>query len=184
MFSWLPRYNAERSKDWIQPIPCAVIRNHSRSYCILRRVRKTRRDLRARISLIVGGHVDRASYDRERILSLFSKTIRQELDEELGVQEVSHIIPRGLIIDSSSLSASRHIAFVYETVISRHLTARAPEEFSSRSKFTGHFFTPVELQRFHKSFDPWSLVLFEDYIAPSCSLKIAPQLKLRVRSDE
>ncbi len=169
---WLPRGKAERSKHWVQPIPCALIRTHSQKYCVLRRVRETRPDLRARISLIVGGHVDRPS-NLEKVLHLFLKTLRQELGEEVGVRGVRKITPVGLVIDSSSRVTSRHIAFVYETVVDRRLTVQAPEEFSSRSKFTGSFFAPAELSRFRTSFDPWSRVLFEDYIAPSRSLKTA-----------
>jgi hypothetical protein len=73
---------------------------------------------------------------------------------------------------------------LYEVVVDRRLFARARDEFSSRSKFTGNFFTPEELSRFRPSFDPWSLVIFEDYIAPSSSLQIARQLKLPVSSSE
>src|SRR5262252_1990088 len=56
--SWLPLEEAERSRTWVQAIPCALIRNHSKRYLVLRRVRHTRPDLRARVSLLVGGHVD------------------------------------------------------------------------------------------------------------------------------
>jgi len=181
--AWLTRDKAESSRDWVQPIPCALIRNHSHRYCVLRRIRQTRADLRARISLIVGGHVERDSGD-ETVSALLTNTLRRELDEELGVRGVSVIKPVGLVVDAVSLLASRHVGFVYETVISRRLAAHAPEEFSSRSKFTGHFFSPAELFRFQSEFDPWSLILFEDYIAASIAVKTARQIKFPFLANE
>jgi predicted NUDIX family phosphoesterase len=170
---WLPRYEAERSKEWVQPIPCAFIRDRAHRYCILRRVRHTRTDLRDRISLIVGGHVER-SCGHDSLPSLLLLTLKRELNEELGTQSFSKVRPVGLVVDSLSIKASRHIAFIYEVVVESHLTVRATEEFSLRSKFTGHFYTSGELSQFHKKFDPWSLLLFEDYINPR-SIKMARQ---------
>jgi predicted NUDIX family phosphoesterase len=170
---WLPRHEAERSKEWVQPIPCAFIRDHAHRYCLLQRIRQTRADLRDRISLIVGGHVER-SYDHDSLQSFLLLTLKRELNEELGIQSLSKVRPVGLVVDSLSIKASRHIAFIYEVVIESCLRVRAAEEFSLRSKFTGYFSTPDELSQFHTKFDPWSLLLFEDYINPR-SIKMARQ---------
>jgi predicted NUDIX family phosphoesterase len=171
--AWLPRQEAEKSKEWVQPIPCAFIRDHTHRYCILLRTRQTRADLRDRISLIVGGHVDR-SFGHDSLPSLLLLTLKRELNEELGIQSLSKVRPVGLVVDSLSIKASRHIAFIYEVAVESPLTVRAAEEFALRSKFTGYFSTPEELSQFHTKFDPWSLLLFEDYINPS-SVRMARQ---------
>lgn len=173
---WLPRHEAEQSKEWVQPIPCAFIRDHGHRYCLLRRIRQTRADLRDRISLIVGGHVER-SCGHDSFPSLLLLTLKREINEELGTNSFSTIRPIGLAVDSLSIKASRHIAFIYEVVVESHLTVRAAEEFSLRSKLTGYFATPDELSQFHTKFDPWSLLLFEDYINPG-SIKTARQHNL------
>ena len=165
-FDWAPRDEAEKSGDWVQPIPCALLRDDKGKYCVLRRIRDTRADLRSRMTLVVGGHVDRPLHEQSNPSLLF-ETLKRELDEEIGVQDLSVIEPIGLVIDSSSTFASRHIAFVYEATILDNIVPRAKEEFSTRSKFSGHFFAVDELSKFHSEFDPWSLILFEDYIAPS-----------------
>ena len=165
-FAWSPRDEAEKSEDWVQPIPCAFLRDDEGRYCVLRRIRETRADLRSRITLVVGGHVDRPLYEQSKP-SLLLETLKRELDEEIGVQDLSVIEPIGLVIDSSSTSASRHIAFVYEATLQGSVVPRSKEEFATRSKFSGHFFTVDELSKFHSKFDPWSLILFESYIAPS-----------------
>lgn len=183
LLAWLPRSQAETSRDFVQPIPCALIRSNTQRYCVLKRVRQTRADLRDRISLVVGGHVDKPDVPGS-VFSLLQVTLLRELQEELRVTRVARTEPVGLVIDSFSITASRHVAFVYEVTVESRLTAQATEEFSIRSKFTGQFFTPIELDRFRAKFDPWSLVLFENYIAPASSLKLTRQAKLPLISNE
>jgi predicted NUDIX family phosphoesterase len=115
--------------------------------------------------LVVGGHVDRPSKETE-ITSLLVDTLSREIEEEIGHQGLIAVDPIGLVIDPSSIFASRHVAIVYQVVIRGRVAPQAKEEFSTRSKFSGRFFTGSELSRFHEQFDPWSLILFEDYIAP------------------
>ena len=183
--SWLPRDEAERSEDVMQPIPCALIRSRSSEYLVLRRVRETRSDLRERISLISGGHVDRPAGDENSVVdqpitSLLLTTLRRELDEELGVRDVaeSEIVPVGLVIDHTSVAASRHVAFVYEAVIVEEVKPQAPEEFSLRSQLNGVRYTAKALSEFHKSFDPWSTILFEDFVASAFAPKTARQIEI------
>ena len=184
--SWLPRDEAERSEDVMQPIPCALIRSRSSEYLVLRRVRETRSDLRERISLISGGHVDRPAGGEHSaatgsISSLLLTTLRRELDEELGVRGVaeSEIAPVGLVIDHTSVAASRHVAFVYEAVVVEEVRAQAPEEYSlRRSKSNGVRYTAQALSEFHKKFDPWSTILFEDFVASSFAPKTARQIEM------
>ena len=163
-FSWLQRADAERSTDWVQPIPCAFIRDSYGRYCVLRRVKiGTRSDLSQKASLIVGGHLDESDGHttfREMLLANLSR----ELDEEVGLTD-SHPSPVGVIVDNSSILASRHIAFVYEVTASR-IVPQAPEEFSNRSRLTGQFLSASELMPLRGQFDPWSRLLFEEFIHP------------------
>lgn len=175
---WLRRPEAEASEIWVQPIPCAVIRSPSRDYCVLRRVRQARRDLDSRLTLIVGGHVDRHENQSTSIASidsLLALTLRRELEEELGVTKIGTPRPLGLVVDTSSLFASRHVAVVYEVELAEGFVALAREEFSVRSKYTGRFFGARELSELRSSLDPWSLIIFEDYISAAASLNMMGQ---------
>lgn len=166
---WVPRPRAERSRRWIQPIPCALVRQGDR-YLALRRIRDTRSDLRSRISLLAGGHID----FRPGSLSLpelFEDTLRRELLEEIGIQATREIRPIGIAVDWSSLESSRHVAFVYEVRVDEDVTVSAGEEFSLNSVFSSTFIARSRLPNFESRFDPWSGIvcahhLFADLAAP------------------
>jgi predicted NUDIX family phosphoesterase len=178
---WLARDAAEVSDEWVQPIPCALIRSHSNRYLTLRRIRTGREDLRSRISLVVGGHIDRPSevaVDELTNPDILLQTLHRELNEELGLSAVEATKPVGIVIDRSSISASRHIAFVYEVTATGLLFTSAVEEFSIRSRITGQYFTAIELARFRRAFDPWSRIIFDDWIAVRNDVPSLPQPQL------
>ena len=177
--TWLPRPEAEKAADLLQPIPCAIIRNHDQEYCVLRRVNEGRADLRSRISLVVGGHIDRCP-GNHRLSSLLSATLKREVAEELGVNDLPAIKPVGLVMDHSSVVASRHVGFVYEIEVADKVKPLAVEEFSNNSPYSGQLYTAAGLSRFFKEneFDPWSRIIFANHIAPSYSMDIGIQPEL------
>ena len=177
--TWLPRTVAEQSRDWLQPIPCALIRNEQQEYRVLRRVKQGRPDLSSRISLVVGGHIDRCP-NNPGLQTLLATTLAREVDEELGLSSLPAVKPVGVVVDDSSAAASRHIGFVHEIVIADEFKPLATEEFSTRSKVNGQRYAPAALSRFRKEFDPWSQIIFAEYIAPAYAvdLGIQPSLPL------
>jgi predicted NUDIX family phosphoesterase len=175
--TWLSRSEAEKSEDWVQPIPCAVVCGESGKYYVFRRIKEGRADLSSRLSLVVGGHIDWDS-EHETLSSLVMTTLEREIAEELGVTPADEIKPVGLVIDWISVEASRHVALVHEVAVAGHVRPKAIEEFSSRSTYNGQLYTPDELSKFRKEFDPWSTILFGDYINPSYSLDVGQQPSL------
>ena len=176
---WLPREVAEKSDDLLQPIPCALIRNKTGEYRVLRRVKQGRADLSSKLSLVVGGHIDREP-DNFSLSCLLSTTLGREIEEELGVNRSLEAKPVGLVIDHSSPFASRHVGFVHEVVIADEFKALAVEEFSARSKYSGRPYSAEGLARFFKDneFDPWSAIIFASYIAPSYAMDLGAQSAL------
>ena len=177
--SWLPRNEAEQSEDLIQPIPCTIIRNKFQEYHVLRRINEGRKDLRSRITLVVGGHIDSCPGNHE-LLTLLKMTLKREVGEELGIFNLAEPKPVGLVLDNSSPAASRHAGFVYEIVVDDELKPLAIEEFSTRSKYSGRSFPVEGLSGFFKDdeFDPWSAIIFANYIAPTYSMDIGTQSEL------
>ena len=164
-FRWCERTHAEQSSDWVQPIACALVIDSAGRHCVFRRVRNTRDDLSGRVTLVVGGHTERYT-EAASLCELLLATLRREMEEEVGIGDVSGAKPLGVVIDGSTVLSSRHVGIVYEVVWNLPLMARATDEFSKRSGLNGHFFTSEELTRFHSQLDPWSRLIFEDRISP------------------
>lgn len=176
-FEWIPRDIAECSHTWVQPIPCAILRDPAGRYCVFRQVRQARRDLSRRLSFVVGGHVDRpCSYGT--LAELFSDTVKREVLEEVGLDLDSRIDPIGVVVDGSSLVGSRHVGFVHEIKVLAEVKSRASEEFSFRSKYDGMFLDVSDRTRFRGTLDPWSSLLFSHYMEGGSSTDIGRQLAL------
>ena len=163
-FLWLERALAERSTDLVQAIPCAYFSDSEERYCVLRRVEDVRTDLNKRLSLVVGGHVDESPLDFSFQFAM-KLTLEREVKEELGFVAKENPEPVGVIVDNSSIQASRHVAFVHKVVAER-VTPQAPEEFNRRSKLTGEFWGAAELVKRRSEFDPWSRLLIEERVGP------------------
>ena len=166
--AWTPREQAEGSTNWVQPIPCAMIRGKNHTYHVFRRTRRARAELRSRISLVAGGHIDREDgNDGEATLSrLVRMTLRREIAEELGVELIGEPEPIGMVIDLTSAEKSKHVAFVHEAVITQRIRLRT-KEFSTQSRVVGKLYTRPELVQFRQELDPWSAILFDDHISAS-----------------
>lgn len=169
-YSWLRRPEAEQSDDVVQAIPCALIRDRRNRYCVFRRVKEDRHDLSKKLSLIIGGHIDETA-DCDCFLAAVSCNLIREVDEEIGIFPDEPPRPIGVIIDGSSMVASRHVAFLHE-IIAEQVSPKAPEEFSKGSKYTGEFMPAVQLGEWLDEFDPWSRLAIEEYV---CQDKVLPR---------
>ena len=161
--SWMPRPEAERSEQWIQPIPCAIFRDSKGQYCVFRQAKQQRSDLSRRFSLIIGGHID-SGRDYESIDRVFQETVHREVSEEVGIDLHCQLNPVGIVVDATSILASRHIGFVYEAVIDREIKSLSPDEFSVQSKYNGRFLNVESLSGLSARLDPWSYILFYQYL--------------------
>ena len=115
-FEWLPRPEAEVSDYWVQAIPCVFVKDEEDKYCIFRRVENEREDLSRRLSLVVGGHVDSANDGECFEATMFSNLIR-EINEEIGIHPEEDPHPVGVIVDGSSIKASRHVASLRDLLL-------------------------------------------------------------------
>ena len=176
---WMLRSDAEISEQWVQPIPCAIFRDSSGRYCVFRQARQLRSDLSHRVSFIVGGHID-GGWDNKTIQGVFEGTVRREVLEEVGIHLDHRLKPVGMVVDSSSSLASRHIGFVYEAIVDQKIKSQVTEEFSIGSKYNGKFFSIESLSRFRSEFDPWSFILFSQYLGGGFSMDIGRQPTLSI----
>ena len=175
---WIPRVKAELSETLVQLIPCALVRGEDSSFHVFRRIKEGRRDMSGRITLVIGGHIDCSSM-KGSLLSLAATTLANELDEELtSIPSIDNRVPVGVVIDPSSLESSRHVGLLYEVAATGTVRPKAKEEFSMDSKYAGSRYSLAELPQFNKEFDPWSAIIFSDYIKPTRSRLIGHQPSL------
>lgn len=165
-YTWKVRSLAEDSDEWVQPIPVTLLRDEHHRYCILRRTRSTRSDIRGRLTLVIGGHVEYSGCSRS-FMALLRDTLHRELYEEVGLQLNGESEPIGVAFNPSSIFLSRHLAFVFETRTSQQVRPKAPEEFAKTSKYSGRFLSASELNSVYRELDPWSVMIFANYIDPS-----------------
>ena len=174
---WLPRSEAEASDEFIQPIPCALVLGEDDGYYVFRRIKEGRADLRSRLSLIVGGHIDWEA-DAPEFPQLVRSTLTREISEELRACQPTSVTPIGLVVDHTSVESSRHIGIVHEVVVKEPVRPLAAEEFALRSSYIGRPYSTSELSAHRAEFDPWSSIIFGDYLAPSYALEMGQQPRL------
>ena len=179
---WMSRIEAESSEQWVQPIPCAIFLDSSGRYCVFRQARQQRPDLTRRVSFIVGGHVDSDGADKP-VSSLFEETLRREIAEEIGVTLDGLLQPVGMVVDGTSITASKHIGFVYEVVIDREIRPLSADEFAVRSKYNGQFLSVETLSGLRLRLDPWSSILFSQYMSSRPYWDIGRQSKFRAMTE-
>ncbi len=174
---WLPRSEAEVSDEFIQPIPCALVLGEDDGYYVFRRINEGRADLRSRLSLIVGGHIDWEA-DAPEFPQLVRSTLTREISEELRACQPASVTPIGLVVDHTSIESSRHIGIVHEVVVKEPVRPLAAEEFVVRSSYTKRPYSTLELSARRAKLDPWSSIIFGDYLAPSYALEMGQQPRL------
>ena len=173
---WLPRSEAEASDDYVQPIPCALILGEQDGYYVFRRNREGRDDLRSRLSLVIGGHIDWEAGSLQ-FLQLVSSTLTREIAEELRAERASVVRPLGIVVDHRTRESSRHIGLVHEVVANGPVQPMAAEEFSLASQDAGRLCSASELSQLRHRLDPWSSIIFDDYVAPT----YAPDIERQAR---
>ena len=173
---WVPRHDAEESEDLVQAIPCALVSDVSHDYHVFRRINEGRIDLRNRISLVVGGHIDWVAGSHS-LSSLVKSTLLREINEELGIDPTS-AKPIGVVIDPSSIQGSRHIGIVHEVVVEGTIRPKATEEFSVRSRYNERLLTSSQLSKVGNELDPWSMILLGSYVNQSYAPYVGKQLSL------
>ena len=179
---WSPRPSAEQSSDLVQLISCAVVRDNNGNYSISRRIGATRKDLHWKLTLLYGGHVERVEHGLE-LTDLLQANMLRELQEEISVSEVDEIGIVGTVNDLTNLASSRHIAIVFEVSISSEVSIQAGEEFSLQSKYCGEFMDSAELALLERRFDPWSRLLFHNWINPTPSNELGIQLGFMIDTE-
>jgi predicted NUDIX family phosphoesterase len=126
---FVPRSQAEQNANYLQPIPCAVLRYDDKVLLLKRK--KAGHPLHDRYCIWAGGHVSQGDDGSEILLN----TLHRELTEEVFIKEafVVNPTPVGLIRTNEDARASRHIAVLYEITLKSAEVALALNQKEFRS---------------------------------------------------
>lgn len=156
------REKAERSEASKQVVSYAVLRTRD---CVLslRRSPLASGELRNRLALLFGGHVD--GHEPATVDGLHTALLR-ELDEEFGSVPLARTPALlGVVADPYTAVGRRHLAFVFEVWLAADSILL--ESRYDNAEYLGqdlrHALTPIGtlLQMSREEFDPWSQAVLD-----------------------
>ena len=156
--TFVPRPEAERSAELVQIIGCAVVTDERGLHHALETPPTDAYESEGNLSLIVGGHTERAGPDdlRKPAAELAHRTVRREIAEELGRTPPGRLTPLGLLMDASSLGNSRHVGLLHACRIVGPIYPDR-DEFRADSPLSGRY-TIEQLRGLLRLMDPWSRI--------------------------
>jgi predicted NUDIX family phosphoesterase len=160
---FVPRSKAEQNANYLQPIPCAILR-YDNKILVLRR-KKPGHALHDTYAVWAGGHVIEADDGPEILLN----TLNRELTEELFIKEAFELNknPIGLIRTNEDARASRHIAVLYEIILKSADVALALNQKEFRStrgtSMSGRLVEISELRDIYDEMGDWSKFIVDHF---------------------
>jgi len=174
---FVPRSDAEQNANYLQPIPCAVLRYEDKILVLKRK--KKGHPLHDTYAVWAGGHVIEADEGDDILLN----TLNRELTEEVFIKEAFELNskPVALIRTNEDARASRHIAVLYEINLKSEHVALAlnQKEFRSTrgSSMSGRLVQINEMGDIYDEMGDWSKFIV-DHFWPDQTPKEKPQQKL------
>jgi predicted NUDIX family phosphoesterase/thymidylate kinase len=174
---FVPRSQAEQNANYLQPIPCAMLRYDDR--VLLLRRKKPGHPLHDTYAVWAGGHVVQADDGSEILLN----TLNRELTEEVFIKEAFELNPSpiGLIRTNEDARASRHVAILYEIRLKSENVALAlnQKEFRSTrgSSMSGRLVQIKEMADLYDDMGDWSKFIV-DHFWPEQAQRTKPQTQL------
>lgn len=175
--TFLARSQAEQNPNYLQPIPCAVLR-HVDKILLLKRKKPGHR-LHDTYAVWAGGHVTEADDGTDILLN----ALNRELTEELFIKEKYELKPEpvGLIRTSEDARARSHIAVLYEISLKSEDVALALNQKEFRStrgtSMSGKLIKISEMKDIYDEMGDWSRFIV-DHFWPEQARPTKPQPQL------
>ncbi|MEG1789044.1 MAG: NUDIX domain-containing protein [Oscillospiraceae bacterium] len=150
---FLPRPEAEEDPGYKQIIPYVAVTRGDEVF-VLRRLKKGgEARLHGLLSVGVGGHINPADDTRDEALM---RGLRREVDEEISVEKILRLTPKGVINDDSNAVGGVHLGFFFTMEISGEVTVRETE------KLSGEWVKTSELCKLKDQLENWSQIVMEE----------------------
>ena len=160
---FLPRSQAEQNANYLQPIPCAVLRYDDKILVLKRK--KPGHPLHDTFAVWAGGHVVQQDDGPDILIN----ALNREITEELFIKEAYALdtIPVGLIRTDEDARASRHIAVLYEITLRSQDVALAlnQKEFRATrgSSMSGRLVDIKQIAELYDEMGDWSKFIVDYY---------------------
>ena len=160
---FVPRSSAEQNPNYLQPIPCAVLRYGDKVLFLKRK--KPGHPLHDTYAVWAGGHVCRADDGQELLIN----TLERELSEEVFIKQAFELnrtpVRKKLIRTDEDARASRHIGVLYEVFLKSEDVALALNQKEFRetrgSSMSGRLVDISRISEFYDSMGDWSKSIVE-----------------------
>jgi predicted NUDIX family phosphoesterase len=163
-----PRSSAEQNANFLQPIPCAILR-YKEKVLILKR-NKPGHPLHDKYDVWAGGHVgERDNCDGSEGVDILLNTLNRELSEEVFIKDAFSLGPDpvALIRTNEDARASRHIAVLYEIELKSEDVALALNQKEFRStrgtSRSGRLVDVNEMREVYGQMGKWSQFIVDHY---------------------
>lgn len=157
---FLERANAEQSMQDVQVVPYALIRNADGKYFMAkRRADLKRKELRAKLTILAGGHAERRDFDPAQPARVFETCLRRELEEEFVGIRIESINPVGFLYDPHSQVGTLHMAFVHEAEIGGRMAIRRQALDKEFGREAVEWVDEVTIKTRADDLDPWSQIV-------------------------
>jgi predicted NUDIX family phosphoesterase len=148
---FIPRSQAENNPNFVQPIPCAILR-YDDNILVLRRKK-------------VGQHIAETDDGPNIIIN----ALNRELTEELFIKEAFDLnpVPIGLLRTNEDARASRHIGVLFEVKLASEDVALAlnQKEFRATrgSSMSGRLVEAKQLEEIYAEMGDWSKFIVDHF---------------------
>ena len=150
---FLPRPDMENDPSYRQIIPYVAVTRGGEIFATRRLNKGGEARLHGRISLGVGGHIERVDDDeREGILM---RALEREVGEEINVEHVVSLTPLGVINEEADEVGRVHLGFLFRMEVAGEVSVRETE------KLSGEWLQISELWRYAAEMEGWSRIAME-----------------------
>ena len=172
---FMHREEAEKSKELKQVVPYALVKDKSgRFFRARRRADTKRKELRRKLTVLVGGHAEKRDWDPANPGQVFETCLRRELDEELVGVRIESVRPLGFVFDPHTPVGHHHLAFIHEVTVGGKPLVRRQAIDKEFGREAIEWITADKICECIDELDPWSQLvahrLFDAKLPPSGNL--------------
>lgn len=160
---FLPRSIAEQNPNFLQPIPCSILRHADK--ILFLKLKKPGHPLHDTYAVWAGGHVCQADDGTEILIN----ALERELSEEVFIKEAFHLYrgPVALIRTNQDARASLHVGVLYEVDLKSENVALALKQKEFRetrgSSMSGRLVEINRIAEYYNSMGDWSKFIVDRF---------------------